>query len=259
MPPFWICVSLLGFGFHFWVLWSTFSLSATIYIFDRRISVNLFTGGNWTRLSISWQFRQDKGSIISEFMQVCAYVSAVFFYYYSLVQLIVNLWLRPVDDSQSTGDTPLYQPYRSVCVAPKGRFFAPFWSETGMDVDHFGLESGMVFKGTTGVYERISCFNSKWVRKNEPCEFEILFCCCSILSNQITWFKVRSENGYGFQGPGLKTGVKNDIFWSEIGSGFEEPGLTPPPRIPRGSPGSQSKYMFNVLLLKSKRPTRIVF
>ena len=26
-----ICVSLLGFGFHFWVLWSVFSLSATIY------------------------------------------------------------------------------------------------------------------------------------------------------------------------------------------------------------------------------------
>ena len=26
------------------------------------------------------------------------------------------------------------------------------------------------------------------------------------------------------------------IFWSEIGSGFEEPGGTPPPRIPRGTP-----------------------
>ena len=29
---FGICVSVLGFGFHFWVLWSAFSLSATIYI-----------------------------------------------------------------------------------------------------------------------------------------------------------------------------------------------------------------------------------
>ena len=28
--------------------------------------------------------------------------------------------------------------------------------------------------------------------------------------------------------PGLKTGVKNDIFWSEIGSGFGESGGTPP-------------------------------
>ena len=27
--------------------------------------------------------------------------------------------------------------------------------------------------------------------------------------------------------PGLKTGVENYIFWSEIGSGFGEPGGTP--------------------------------
>jgi len=43
--------------------------------------------------------------------------------------------------------------------------------------------------------------------------------------------KVRSENGYGFLKPGLKTGVGNDIFWSEIGSGFEDAGGTPPPKI----------------------------
>ena len=29
--------------------------------------------------------------------------------------------------------------------------------------------------------------------------------------------------------------VKNDIFWSEIGSGFGELGGTPPPRIPRSN------------------------
>ena len=54
-----------------------------------------------------------------------------FFYYYSVVQLKVNLRLRPFDDSQSTRDTPLYQPYRSVCAAIKGWVFAPFWSENG--------------------------------------------------------------------------------------------------------------------------------
>ena len=32
--------------------------------------------------------------------------------------------------------------------------------------------------------------------------------------------------------PGLKTGVENNIFKSEIGSGFGEPGGTPPPKIP---------------------------
>ena len=28
--------------------------------------------------------------------------------------------------------------------------------------------------------------------------------------------------------------MKNYIFWSEIGSGFEEPGGTPPPPLPGG-------------------------
>jgi len=36
--------------------------------------------------------------------------------------------------------------------------------------------------------------------------------------------------------PALKTGVENDIFWSEIGSGFREPGGAPPPNIPRITP-----------------------
>ena len=62
--------------------------------------------------------------------------------------------------------------------------------------------------------------NSKWMLRNS-------FCCCSNLSN---------NNGIIFQRPGLKTGVKNDIFWSEIGSGFGEPGGSPPPRILRSTP-----------------------
>ena len=36
-----------------------------------------------------------------------------------------------------------------------------FGLKTGIDFAHFGLESGMVFEGTTGVYERIYRFNSK--------------------------------------------------------------------------------------------------
>ena len=35
---------------------------------------------------------------------------------------------------------------------------------------------------------------------------------------------------------GKVTGVAKDIFWSKIRSGFEEPGGTHPPRIPRGTP-----------------------
>ena len=42
---------------------------------------------------------------------------------------------------------------------------------------------------------------------------------------------------YEFQRSGLKTGVENNIFWSEIGSGFGlERGSTLPPRIPRSKP-----------------------
>jgi len=46
-------------------------------------------------------------------------------------------------------------------------------------------------------------------------------------------YQVRSENGYGFLRPGLKTGVGNGIFWSEIGSGFGDAGGTPPPKNPK--------------------------
>ena len=41
-------------------------------------------------------------------------------------------------------------------------------------------------------------------------------------------YKVRSENAYGFLRPGLKTGVENGIFWSEIGSGFGMRAAHPP-------------------------------
>ena len=39
-----------------------------------------------------------------------------------------------------------------------------------------------------------------------------------------------------FTGQVWKTGVENDMFWSEIGSGFGEPGGTPLPIIPRSTP-----------------------
>jgi len=39
-----------------------------------------------------------------------------------------------------------------------------------------------------------------------------------------------------FLRPGLKTGVGNGIFWSEIGSGFGDTGSTPPPKISKSTP-----------------------
>ena len=64
------------------------------------------------------------------------------------------------------GETPLYKLYRDVPPHRVG-FLCRFGLKPGIDFVHFGLESGVVFGGTTGVYERIYCFNSKWVRRKE--------------------------------------------------------------------------------------------
>ena len=61
------------------------------------------------------------------------------------------------------GGTPLYKLYRYVPPPSPHRvgILRRFGLETGIHFAHFGLESGMVFEGTTGVYERIYRFNSK--------------------------------------------------------------------------------------------------
>ena len=61
---------------------------------------------------------------------------------------------------ESPGGTPLYK----LC-----RYVPPYWAEflrrfglkKGIHYAPFGLESGMFFEGTTGVYERLYRFNSK--------------------------------------------------------------------------------------------------
>ena len=70
---------------------------------------------------------------------------------------------------------------------------------------------------------------------SSKCVLRNLFCCCSNLSNddiisgqvwEWVWIlEARSEKG-----------CEKWHFWSEIWSGFGEPGGTPPPRIPRSSP-----------------------
>ena len=62
------------------------------------------------------------------------------------------------------GGISLFKPYGMYL--PKGcGFWAFFGLKTGIDFAHFGVESAsMVFEGTTGVYERIYRFNSKWKR-----------------------------------------------------------------------------------------------
>ena len=62
--------------------------------------------------------------------------------------------------------TLLYKTYRHVPLQRVG-FLRRLGLKTGIDFAHIGLESGMVFEGTTGVYERIYRFSSKWVRTRE--------------------------------------------------------------------------------------------
>ena len=58
------------------------------------------------------------------------------------------------------GGTSLNKPYRFV-PHQKVCFLCCYGLKRGKDFAHFGLESGMAFEGSTGVYERICCFKSK--------------------------------------------------------------------------------------------------
>ena len=56
------------------------------------------------------------------------------------------------------GVNPLYKPNRYV-PHQRVRFWRRFGLKTGIDFAHFGLESGMVYEGTTVVYQRVRRFN----------------------------------------------------------------------------------------------------
>ena len=96
---------------------------------------------------------------------------------------------RPIERTREQnvpGGTPLCKLYRYVLPHWVGSL-RPFGLKTDIHFVHFVLESGIVFEGTTGVYERIYRFNSKWVRKRENMwirnGFEEFFCLRSNLRN----------------------------------------------------------------------------
>ena len=71
-----------------------------------------------------------------------------------------------------------------------------FGPKTGIDFSHFGLDSGMVFKETNEMYERIYRFLSRWIRTKEKYAnskwvLTNLFCWRSNVSNDdkisLTW------------------------------------------------------------------------
>ena len=53
-----------------------------------------------------------------------------------------------------SGVTPLYKSYRYVPPRRVG-FLRRFGLKTGIHFAHFSLESGMIFEGTTGMYEKL--------------------------------------------------------------------------------------------------------
>ena len=63
------------------------------------------------------------------------------------------------------GVFPLHNLYRYVLLHLEGFLRLFVWKRTGIHFAHFGLESGIVFGGTMGLYERLYRFNSKWARK----------------------------------------------------------------------------------------------
>ena len=70
---------------------------------------------------------------------------------------------------------PVCKPYRYVLPQRVG-FLRRFGLKMGTDFAHFGLESDMIFKGTTGVHERIYFFQFQMSKKErEICEFEMDF------------------------------------------------------------------------------------
>ena len=72
------------------------------------------------------------------------------------------------DDAITTWGIILYVSHKGM-YRPKGYGFCAVlvWKWVYTLPMHFGLESGMVFEETTGVYERIYRFNSKCMRKKE--------------------------------------------------------------------------------------------
>ena len=81
----------------------------------------------------------------------------------------------------------MHQLYKYVPPQQWG-FLRRFGLKTGIHFAHFGLESGIVFEGTMGVYERIYRFKLQMSKKErETCEFKMdlnfLFCLRSNLRN----------------------------------------------------------------------------
>ena len=87
-----------------------------------------------------------------------------------MVILVAEGWSRFLySETECHSATEFKLQSATVSRGPPHRvaFLRRFGLKTGVHFAPFGLESGMVFEGTTEVHERIYRFNSVWVRKKE--------------------------------------------------------------------------------------------
>ena len=134
-----------------------------------------------------------------------------------------------------------YLSHIGTCL-PKGYVFfcAVYVLKRVSRLCSFGMKSGMVFEGTTWVYERIYGFNwvskiekyanSKWMLRN-------LFWCCANLNN---FLQARYENGRGFLGQVGKRVWKMTGFGLKQGQDLEVRAAHPLQDFPGLSPGTYS-------------------
>ena len=128
---------------------------------------------------------------------------------------------------KTLGGTSLYKLYH--CADPKDvKVFGPFWSEIGYAFCPFWSGIGYGFRGNYGSVSTCLWFQFL-MNKNERENMRI----CS--------WRPGLKTCMGLKRSRLKTVVENDVIWSEIGSGFGEPGGSPPPRIPRSTPRVEKK------------------
>ena len=79
-----------------------------------------------------------------------------------------------------------YISHIGMCPPHRVGFLRLFGLKTGIDFAPFGLESGVVFEGTTGVYERILRRRNKTESQNSKQNHKT--------QNRITKFKTESQN-----------------------------------------------------------------
>ena len=115
----------------------------------------------WGRTSVSTSCKTyyvRSGYLLRYFRTIKMVLHEVSCYWSLVTHYAVKI--RSVTIPGGGGGTPLYKLYRYV---PPQRvwFLSRFGLKTGIDFDHYGLKSGMVYKVTTGAYKRICLFNSK--------------------------------------------------------------------------------------------------